>query len=93
MQVSAVVGWRWVGQTDMGGRKGGVWQEGSKQSGSVGTCAVQQSEGHLLLEDLELVTSGAQVCLSHCPLLSGLLRLNQHPLSILFQALHGLMQA
>ena len=36
---------------------------------------------------------GAQVCLSHCPLLSGLPGLNQGPLSILFHALHSLVQA
>ena len=33
MQVSAVVGWRWVGQTDRGGGKGGC---GRREASNVG---------------------------------------------------------
>jgi len=44
------------------------------------------------LQDLELVTSGPEICLTHRPLLSGFAHLNQALLAVLLQGFSTLMQ-
>ncbi len=72
--------------------EGGEEEEQQKHKGQEEEEEKKEQQGHLCLQDLELVARGPEVGLGHRPLLGGLAHLNHPLLPLLLQHLRTLLQ-